>query len=362
MSQDPDQILSYPVPLTWWPSRTRSFLEVPVDHPLIHSIELQSLESNGNAGHIVELHLRSGELEIYAEPQLGLDEHWFRSDPPFAHFALKALSDTNFDRVRCEVTPGSIDGAASFIDQRGDRIELNVSLRGGRPSKPLFTPAPVHDEPNNLRFLVMNEFRMLPTRQSDVSIAVSGESVSPTPFLTPGGGPSPMLSARAGADFLLVGLNPNHQQKPLPVVGAGTSIIDDRDGVTTSVTINESTRMLTTLRAENNHAWLEATFEPGVPNLEDIVESGSSHGGILTVTSPVGTVCSGRWNAWPVGDNVAFDLSGLSQDWSAGFRQPARVALRYIRSHRRRHQRWAHRAGITAQDGKWISTGQWSSR
>jgi hypothetical protein len=360
-----------PVPLFWRASTANSFLEIPIRHEAFHSIEIQRLVRFNQAGdrvegHILELHLHSGALEIYAEPQLELDEDWFHSDPPFAHFELEALTTTEFDHVKLDIGSGSVEAAAAWTDRRGDRIEIAASLAGARPSKPLFTPAPVQRTPRNLRFLVMQEFRLLPTRSTDVSITVGGVAVEPEPFLAPVAAAAPFLSARAGTDFLLVGLNPAHHDVALPMVGQGQTALPAAErsggeqGETTEVTVEGS--KLTSCRVSNRHGWLDVRLDPGLPSPAAIADGDpAGQSGTLTIESPLGPVCTGRWSMWPVADGVAFELSQMTQDWSPGFGQPARMALRTVRRYRRRDQQWVYRAGLRRADGHWLSTGSWST-
>lgn len=348
---------TYSSPLWWWPSRTRAFLEVPLQHPTIHSIELQQLESAGATGCIVELHMRSGELEIYAEPQLRLDEAWFRSDPPFAHFRLGALLATDFDHLRCNVLSGSIDAATRFLDRRGDWIDLEVTLENLSASDPFFIPAPIQQSPNNLRFLVANEFRMLPNRGSHVAVSIGGQAVEPEPFLLPDLRIAPYLSARAGADFLLVGLNPNHSEHRLPTADAPI----DEMGVRMTFGLDRAGDALESVAAENEHAWIKAELNPALPPLEEIAAGGRLLSGEIECTSSVGKVCRCRWSAWAVEGRVAFELHGVDQDWSPGLRHPSRQALRWLRSRRRRGQQWTYRSGLSLADEGWRSTGTWTT-
>ncbi len=343
------------VPFYWRGSTAHAFLEIPVEHPLYRSIELQYLVRDDRVGHIVELHLHSGALEIYAEPNLELDIEWFQSDPPFAHFELEALTDTDFDQVRCDIATGSVEADASFVDLRGDRIDIRVRLADAKAVQPLFTPAPVQATPANLRFLLMNEFRLLPTRKTDIEITVNGAPVAPEPFLVPKAGLAPYLEARAGTNFLLVGLNPNHKHRPLPRVPDGVSSLDEQ----TEVTVDGG--QLQSMTVRNEHGWLSSTLTPAMPSPEQVVATGDSASGRFEVGSPIGSVCTGRWAIWPVGEGVAFELTDLSQDWSPGYNQPTRMGLRTLRSYRRRNQRWSYRAGLELVDDVWHSSGSWST-
>lgn len=367
MSLPASDAAPFPVPVFWRGSTAVSFLEIPIRHHAFHSIELQRLvrvmpSGQTVEGHILELHLHSGALEIYAEPQLGLNEEWFRSDPPFAHFQLEALTDTEFDHVKLDIGTGTVEAAAAWTDLRGDRIEVSTSLSGGRASRPLFTPAPVQHAPRNLRFLVMNEFRLLPTRSTELSIKVGGAEVEPDPFLSPVASIAPYLSARAGTDFLLVGLNPAHQDRELPTVEAGTGRLDDGSGQRERTEVSVHNERLTRCRVSNEFGWLDLRLEPGMPSPEEIVggDAGGQAGTVM-IDSPLGPVCTGRWSMWPVGDGVAFELSEMTQDWSPGPSQPTRMALRTVRRYRRRSQQWTYRAGLRSIDGVWRSTGSWST-
>lgn len=115
------------------------------------------------------------------------------------------------------------------------------------------------------------------------------------------------------------------------------------------------------MTVKNDHGWLTSTLTPAMPSPEQIAATGGSESGRFDVESPLGTVCTGRWATWAVGEGVAFELTDLSQDWSPGYRQPTRMGLRQLRSYRRRNQRWSYRAGLELVDGAWHSTGKWST-
>jgi len=341
------------VPVFWESSTTQSFVEIPISHPRIRSIELQQLHRNGSSGCIVELHLRSDQLEIYAEPTLRLDESWFRSDPPFAHFDLALLQQTNFAEIRCDVARGTIQAGAVFNDSMGNKIEVQVSLQTTRPVEPLFTPAPLQRDPKTLRFLLTNEFRLLPTHATSVAITVNGSSIQPSPFLVPLPRLAPYLQARSGTEMLLVGLNPAHCQRRLSTAGPGRTTLDR------CTSVNVDAEGLQSLRSTNDHGWFQASFQPSLPS-PDALEEGATCRGGMTVTSPIGQVATSKWSMLRARDEVAFQLNDVDQDWNPGFR-PTFLALRHLRRYRRRKHHWHYHALLNRQkDGAWASTGSWS--
>ncbi|MEM7338852.1 MAG: hypothetical protein AAF467_09405 [Actinomycetota bacterium] len=347
-----------PIPMMWVSSSTRGFVEVPVAHDRLRSIDVQVVvRPDGRRGLVSVLYLNSGELEVYHQPSLDLDYEWFENDPPFAHCDLKELVPTAFETIECTVAPDHVSAALDFTDVTGQRIELRLDLPDPKAVKPLFTPAPVHRAPRSLRFLQMNQFRLMPARQTEVEVRIGGTPVEARPFVSPTSRLTPYLQARSGGDFLQVGMNPQHSNRLLEVAN-GMGAVDLADGSTAVI----DSRGLRSLRTEGNGAWFEAVFEPALPNPDRLLEHGNAERGRIEVLSSLGPVAQGQWSSWPLGaTGVVLEFNGLTQDWSPGLTQPARTGLRYLRNYRRRGLSWNYRAGLSRDADGWRSSGAWST-
>ncbi|MGF1596288.1 MAG: hypothetical protein ACFCVK_05060, partial [Acidimicrobiales bacterium] len=197
------------VPVDWVRGMTRRFVEVPLVGASLTSIELQQVECEGVIGHIAELHLPSGGLEVYVEPHLPIIEETLRADPAFSHLELVHVGPAEFDEIYCEIGSfGQVRACAVFTDRRGRRIDVEVGARGGSRPMPMFAPAPPQALPQMLRFLTMGDFGLLPTRGSRVRIGIGGHLAEPRPFIGPRTRYTPYLSARSGTDVCLSGLLP----------------------------------------------------------------------------------------------------------------------------------------------------------
>ena len=350
---DPDRLV--PIPVFWLESATRSFVDVPVSGARFCSIELQQIGDEQRKGHLVTLHRPSGELELYVERSIDLDQSWFDADPAFAHFELAHFEQTDFAEARCHVAAGEIDAVVRFTDDNGDELEMQARFGGGRPSEPLFTPAPLQSTAQNLRFLTMNEFRLLPTRRSQVSVAVNGKAVTLDPFLIPSARLAPFLEARGASGLLLFTLLPPHEQRRLETAGPGRSELAD------GTVIEVGPYGLRTVGVESETGYFTARFDPALPNIQLEMSTALNETGQLTISSSLGTVATGQWQLRATANGADFELTDVVQDWFPGLDQPSRLVLQQIRKLRRRNQHWHYRALLERDgDGGWISTGSWS--
>ncbi len=343
-----------PVPLFWRESVVRSFIEIPVTGARFGAIELQRIEQDSKVAHSVVIHRSPGQLELYVEPSIDVDEAGFRADPAFAHFDIVHFEWTEFSEIRCHVASGELDATALFTDCTGADIEVKARHTSNRASKPLFTPAPPQATPVNLRFLVLDEFRLLPTRSSEVSVVVGGAAATPTPMLIPSTRYAPWLSARSGAELLLVSLAPAHDEMVLPLASPGQTELGN--GVVTEVVPSG----LRSIEIGGEHGYFAVRFDPGLPNLNSTPPPHSASGRI-TIESSLGEVATGRWRLEVNDESAKLELGEVSQDWFPGLRQPLRLLLQQVRRHRRRDQHWLYRATLTRNsDATWTSTGGWS--
>jgi len=345
------------VPIQWRRSATRSFVEVPVRGLRFGTIELQVVEHDGTTGHLVVLHQPSGAIEIYAERGLGLDAAWVRSEPPFAHFELALLAETDFRAAQCHVDDDLVDAAVVFDDANGTEVSLEVRSPVRRWPAPLFSPAPRHSNPQTLRFLQQDRFRLLPRVSSDV-IVRSGTTIGePEPFLLPFGRVAPYLGARGSTGVLMAGLAPTVTGGAVPIVGAGDQRLDDD----TSVVVESGG--LSVIRIEDGARWFDLRFEPALPGVSVYERSDLDSAGSFVVDSPLGSVASGRWALRASADGVRFTLADVDQSWFPGLSNPGRVALWASRRRRRRNERWRYAATIE-QVGptQWSTSGTWSNQ
>ncbi|MCP3990866.1 MAG: hypothetical protein GY724_17450 [Actinomycetia bacterium] len=342
-----------PVPLLWRESVIQSFVEIPVTGAPFGAIELQRIEQDSKVAHSVVVHRAPGCLELYVEPSIDVDEAGFRSDPAFAHFDIVHFGWTEFSEIRCHVASGELDAAALFTDCTGADVVVRARNASSRRSKPLFTPAPPQPTPQNLRFLVLDEFRLLPTRSSEVSVVVDGVAVTPSPMLIPSTRFAPWLSARTGAELLLASLAPAHDELVLPLASPGQS--DLGNGVVTEV----APTGLRSIEIGGEYGHFAARFDPALPNLNSQPPPPNTSGRI-TIESPLGEVAAGRWQLEVGDESTTLELVEVSQDWFPGLGQPLRLCLQQARKHRRRDQHWHYRATLTPNpDNTWTSTGSW---
>jgi hypothetical protein len=323
-----------------------------VDGAPFEAIELQQLEHDSKVANSVVVHRGPGQLELYVEPSTDIDEAMIRSDPAFAHFDVVHFAWTDFPQTRYQTAGGELDALVVFTDSTGVEVEVRVRHRSSRRPKPLFTPAPPQDKPENLRFLVLNDFRLLPTRSSQVSVVVDGVAATPSPMMVPSAKLAPLLSARSGSEMFLVSLAPAHQEIELPLARPGQT--DLGGGVSTEVVPGG----LRSIKATGDHGQFAVCFDPPLPDLGD--EPPARASGTLTVVSSLGEVATGRWQLTFHGGGATLELVDLAQDWFPGLGQPLRLLLRQARKRRRRDQHWHYRAALTpGADGTWTSTGAW---
>ncbi len=126
-----------PVPLFWRESVVRSFIEIPVTGARFGAIELQRIEQDSKVAHSVVIHRSPGQLELYVEPSIDVDEAGFRADPAFAHFDIVHFEWTEFSEIRCHVASGELDAAAppattDTSDERVGRRRNSLSTRKRR--------------------------------------------------------------------------------------------------------------------------------------------------------------------------------------------------------------------------------------
>ena len=320
------------------------------------AIELQRVECETKVAHTVVVHRAPGQLELHVEGSIDLDETAIAADPAFAHFEIVHFGWLEGNQLRCDIVGGELDATASFTDVTGAAIEVRARHRSGRNPQPLFTPAPPQRSPRNLRFLVVNQLRLLPTRGSEVSVTVDGVPVTPEPLLLPADRAryAPFLETRSGAEMMLASLLPEHHDRPLELAGLTRTELDDGTAIDVSQTGVRSVRL------GNDHGWFTARFTPALPRLDDPTPTiGAS--GELTIESSLGVVATGRWLLTSNGEGRAqLALDGLSQDWFPGWRQPHRIVLQQVRKQRRRHQQWRYRADLERRGDTWYSTGAWA--
>ena len=329
---------------------------------------------------MVALHRRTGAVEVYGEPQLRLDEEWFRGDPAFGQFDLAVVGDREFPGARCDIDTGWVDTHLEFVDDVGRTIEVRskypvlgpgsgvgVGPAGRRaagavtdvgaereadrradrravakPSPSLVTPAPLQSTPITLRFLLMHEFRVLPRSGSELVVAVDGRTTTVKPLVFPLK-TMPYTQARSGANLLLAGLSPAHQHRRL-----GTP-----DGA------HFERGNLVEVECANSHGRFAVHFVDPLPNPGSIVDGGGSSGRFV-VKSSLGNVADGGWALRRDGDNVMFSLHHVRQDWTPPLHQPTRLALRQLRRMRRRNLRWDYSAVLQSGTDGWTSTGSWT--
>ncbi len=356
-SRPPDE---FPVPVFWRTGVTRSFAEIPIDQAPYVSIEVQRVSYRATEGIMVALHRPSGALEIYAQPQLGLDKDWCAGDPAFAQFEVAVLADRNFDVARCQVVPGSVDMAVSFCDDEGRRIDAAAAHRSSRSAPALVTPAPLQADPATLRFLLMREFRMLPRRGSELRVTIDGRAAEPRPLLLPAA-IAPFTQARMSTNLLMAGLLPNHVDRPLSP--GAMEALDHWDRATTTGFVGDR---LSEVGVANDHARFVLRFVDPLPHPEAVLAAGPA-GGRFRVDSSLGPVAGGRWEmtAQPGGNDsggqaVTFSLVDVNQDWAPPLTQPSRLALRQVRRLRRRRLGWSYQAELRPGPDGWLSTGCWS--
>lgn len=358
-----------PVPVFWRDSVVRSFVEVPVAGARFRAVELQQIEVDTKVGHTVVVHRAPGELELYVESADTVDWSFLSRDPAFAHFDVVHLQvldggltpgTTGAGSVRCTLVGGDLDAAASFTDATGAWVEIKAKHRFRRRPRPLFTPAPPQPQPRNLRFLVVNDLRLLPGPGAEVSVTVDGTPAAVKPILVPPAGRAvaPLLETRSASEMVLAALVPDHADRRLDTAELGHN--DLADGTVAEINLNG----VRSVRTANDHGHLSVWFDPPLPGLDEWDDPDShpptTHGE-LKVDSAVGTVATGRWRLTNAGDGAAeLVLDDLVQDWFPGWNQPVRLALRQVRNRRRRHQDWRYRAQLWRDDdGRWYSTGAW---
>jgi len=342
---------SFAVPLLWKPSILKSFVEVPVVGARFISVELQLVDQNGLIGGAVLLSTYAGVLEIYLEDHLAdIDEDAIRSDASYSHRDTSVFR-IQFESFKCDVTEGAVTGRAVFRDAAGDRIEVAVSFAGGKSTDPIFVPAPLQERPSTLRFFLANEFRLLSTRRSSISVRVNGLDKPARPFGMPWRRIAPVLEARCGTGFVLGGLSSPDTRSVLPVVGTGITILND------GVSIEASDRGVSSISIRNLHGWFNAEFNPPVPQPSSV----KYQAGRVAVTCAAGRVAQGSWLLRSTAEVSVFQLLNLQQDWRPGYRSPERWALRYLRRIKRRGRRWHYRAVLRENgNGEWLSRGYWS--
>jgi len=378
MTTHSEQSLHLPVPVFWHQSMVQSFVEIAVSDAPFNAIELQQIACDTKLGHGVVVHRAPGQLELYVDRSFDVDEAQFARDPAFAHFEIAHFQQTDFDEARVHITGGELDASVRFTDRNGDTVAVKAHADWRRGSKPTFTPAPLQTNNQNLRFLVLNDLRLLRTRPSRASVSINGTKVALQPFLMPWPRLAPFIEARSGADLLLVNLVPPHTDRELLAAVPGSSPLDDGS------VAHVGPAGLQSLEVSNQWGHFTLHFAPPFPDLNGDDWRETTTTGSVSVESSLGEVTTGSWtltdttptdsaptdsaptdsaptdSATAAATSAHFVLSELTQDWFPGLGRPAGLAVQLARRLRRRNQRWNYQATLQQHDDIWTSTGTWS--
>ncbi len=302
-------------------SPVRSFLEIPISgDPTFDSIELQYLScdspSTGRAAGCFAalVHTPAG-VDLYLDPEIGLDREWFDTDPAYANLERAGFHLTPVMVERWEIAADRIDIDASFQLDDGRTVSFRVDQeRGSDRVLRQFIPTPAIQNLALLRFLQVDGFGLL-RRTSRVEVAIDGQALTPARFALPLGGKR-RYAARYAARCFVVGLNPQGEHQ-----------LEDKT-------------------ADESGGNLEWTFQP---LLEDPVPSNSTEG-TVTFRMEIGQVATAQYCYRPTPEGFGIALTNVEQEWKPSKRNLQLWVLGLLRRLRRRNLTW-HWSGIVSPAG-----------
>ena len=302
-------------------SPVRSFLEVPISgDPTFDSIELQYLScdspSTGRAtGCFAALVHTPAGVDLYLDPEIGLDREWFDTDPAYANLERAGFHLTPVIVDRWEIAADRVDVDASFQLDDGRAVSFRVEQeRGSDRVLRQFIPTPAIRNLSLLRFLQVDGFGLL-RRTSRVEVAIDGQALTAAPFALPLGGKR-RYAARYAARCFVVGLNPHGEHQ-----------LSDQSSDT-----------------------LRWTFEP---QLGDLV-LGDSTEGTVTFRMDIGQATTARYHYRPTPEGHEITLTDVEQEWKPSKRNLQLRVLAFLRRLRRRNLTWQW-SGIVRPAGSSLS-------
>lgn len=325
----------------WCESIVTGFCEVPlVKGSKYLSIEIQSACKEGVEGYIAILHVKPGIIDIIYEAKLHLNRAWAEFEPTTSHLQVRHIMSRKFVDSCCVVSGSRISVQSKFEDSDGSAIEFYVRATVKPSKKPMFTPSPPSLSSKCLRFLVMDEFSLLP-KSSEITIRINGAAQNYRYFLLPkylAG----FTGARIGAKFLLAGLYVNSES-----TNSCSSDLNSKE-VDTAITV-----------AEGNH-WFRVAEIPTIRTLANMPIDGIQSCGFRVISS-VGQVASGQLEVNSSDSEIVVEFSSVTQDWKPPWSIPTQQLMRFVRLLRRRGQSWRchiiyQRLGrqIRFKEGSWL--------
>lgn len=326
-------------PLMWQTSVVECFCEVPLaSGSAFLSVEVQIVSRNNITGLLVLVYRKAGGLDLYYENSLQLDMEWALVEPATSHLKIMSLSPVSFSRAICEIQDRLVNIDLSFVDVSGLLVEVHVSEEFEKNSIPMFTPAAPQSFPAGLRFILMNNFRLLPSNAA-ISVAVNGVQQTIKGFFLPRKF-SYLSATKLGASFVLGSLVP-------------VNVGDKHNGRSNTLS-NEQSNL-------DQSPWFKLS---GFPTLEQVRNIDSS---VLTeqkfvIESSHGVVARGTYSMSIDKDIVSMSIINLKQDWKPVQMSVGRIMLRFIRLLRRRNESWQLDSQLQISPNlKWLSPGKWKN-
>jgi hypothetical protein len=199
------------------------------DDPVYKTLEPQVIEGTGGVGLTLLAWRHDGQLELYAEEHVQVDESGYDGILE----GLAGIQRTTFDPARFEITDDGLklDIGISAPNGRRFNLHLHEHLKGGRDHFPFLAPVGgSFTAPAFFPFLWLPTISFVPVRGTDVAVRVDEQSRAASRLPVPIAGRRRLMT-RYDLDAMVCQLNPTWATDPTqtPVGATGSSSHDEQE-------------------------------------------------------------------------------------------------------------------------------------
>lgn len=235
-----------------------------------------------------------GYIDVYQQPDLIKDEDFSLAAKGLGDLIICPMADAYFT-----ISDKGIDVSFAFTDKTGREIEVKITEKNPRPTRPFSLLAPVgssSEKPTFFPYYLMHSFDFVRRSMTDVKVSINGRFHKPDTFPVPLNG-SKIYFMRYSNDTFLVNWCPAYQG-PLKPLSA-----DNTPGI--AIDANQTSGEITKVSVERGKHSVVVSFNPPFPNVTRIVDKATLQGQFVMATeSEAAGKIGGTYNVVREGEEV----------------------------------------------------------
>ena len=202
---------------------------------------------------------KDGFIDVYQQPGLTTDEDFSLAAKGLGDLIVHPMTGSYF-----KVSAQGVDVSFAFSDKTGREIDVKITEKNPRPTRPLTLLAPVgssSDKPTFFPYYLMHSFDFVRQSMTEVKISINGRLHKPDTFPIPLNG-SKIYFMRYSNDTFLVNWCPAYQGplNSLPTNNSRGITIDN----------DQSSGEISRVSAERGIHSVEVSFTPAFPDVTKI--------------------------------------------------------------------------------------------